>query len=130
MLLNFAKCQSYSYYQFWVIKGRPTGRQGGEGGLYYSPPRLGSSHFKNTLYIKIPSTLMFCFLRFANLPILVSKLGNIYQKTVVYEFLKTKVSILQLTKMEEKKLPRNKVSRKVLPRKICFAIFSFNQKCL
>ena len=39
MLLNAAKLQGYSFYRFWVIKGKPT--QGG--GLNYppSPPRLG-----------------------------------------------------------------------------------------
>ena len=26
MLLNAAKCQGYSFYHFWVIKGKPTGR--------------------------------------------------------------------------------------------------------
>ena len=25
MLLNAAKCQGYSFYRFWVIKGKPTG---------------------------------------------------------------------------------------------------------
>ena len=25
MLLNAAKCQGYSFYRFWVIKGNPTG---------------------------------------------------------------------------------------------------------
>ena len=28
MLLNAAKCQGYSFYRFWVIKGKPTGRWG------------------------------------------------------------------------------------------------------
>ena len=26
MLLNAAKCQSYSFYRFWVTKGKPTGQ--------------------------------------------------------------------------------------------------------
>ena len=26
ILTNVAKCQSYSFYRFWVIKGKPTGR--------------------------------------------------------------------------------------------------------
>ena len=30
MLLNSAKCQRYSFYRFWVVKGKPTG--GGRGG--------------------------------------------------------------------------------------------------
>ena len=34
MLLNAAKFQGYSFYCFWVIKGKPT-----EG--FYPPPRLG-----------------------------------------------------------------------------------------
>ena len=25
MLLNAAKCQGYSFYGFWIIKGKPTG---------------------------------------------------------------------------------------------------------
>ena len=29
MLLNAAKCQGYSFYRFWVIKGKPTWRGGG-----------------------------------------------------------------------------------------------------
>ena len=36
MLLNAAKCQGYSFYCFWVIKGKPTG--GGDSPL--PPPRL------------------------------------------------------------------------------------------
>ena len=28
MLLNAAKCQCYSMYRFWVIKGKPTGGRG------------------------------------------------------------------------------------------------------
>ena len=28
MLLNAAKFQGYSFYQFWVIKGKPTGGDG------------------------------------------------------------------------------------------------------
>ena len=35
MLLNAAKCQVYSFYRFWVVKGKPTG------GKITSPPRLG-----------------------------------------------------------------------------------------
>ena len=30
MLLNVAKCQCYSFYRFWVIKGKPTKRGGGK----------------------------------------------------------------------------------------------------
>ena len=26
MLLNAAKCQRYSFYRFWINKGKPTGR--------------------------------------------------------------------------------------------------------
>ena len=33
MLLNAAKCQSYSFYRFWVIKGNLTG-----GGVKLTPP--------------------------------------------------------------------------------------------
>ena len=35
MLLNAAKCQVYSFYRFWVVKGKPTA------GKITSPPRLG-----------------------------------------------------------------------------------------
>ena len=43
MLLNAAKFQDYSFYCFWVIKGKPTGR-----GLKLPPsPRLGSMRIKN-----------------------------------------------------------------------------------
>ena len=48
MLLNAEKCQGYSFYCFWVLKGKPTGggggvRGGGDGGLKLPPPtpRLG-----------------------------------------------------------------------------------------
>ena len=27
MLLNASKCQGYGFYRFWVIKGKPTGRE-------------------------------------------------------------------------------------------------------
>ena len=36
MLLNAAKCQGYSFYRLWVIKGKPTG--GGGGGGVKLPP--------------------------------------------------------------------------------------------
>ena len=42
MLLNAEKCQGYSFYCFWVLKGKPTG--GGGGGRVKLPPptpRLG-----------------------------------------------------------------------------------------
>ena len=32
MLMNAATCQGYSFYNFWVIKGKPTGAGGGGGG--------------------------------------------------------------------------------------------------
>ena len=35
MLLDAAKCQGYSFYLLWVIKGKPTV------GSKISPPRLG-----------------------------------------------------------------------------------------
>ena len=35
VLLNVAKCQGYSFYRFWVIKGKPTG------GITPSHPELG-----------------------------------------------------------------------------------------
>ena len=38
MLLNAAKCQVYSFYRFWDIKGKPTGR--GRGEVNY-PRRIG-----------------------------------------------------------------------------------------
>ena len=37
MLLNAAKCQGYSFYCFWVIKGNTTGERG-EGKIAQSPP--------------------------------------------------------------------------------------------
>ena len=39
MLLNAAKCQSYSFYCFWVIKEKPTGR-GGVKGLKLPPNQI------------------------------------------------------------------------------------------
>ena len=36
MLLNAAKCQGYSFYRFWVIKGKPTGWE--EGGITHPTP--------------------------------------------------------------------------------------------
>ena len=36
MLLNAAKCQGYSFYHFWVIKGKPT-----EEKIDPPPPGLG-----------------------------------------------------------------------------------------
>ena len=41
MLLNAAKYQGYSFYHFWVIKGKHTGGGGGENN---TPPRLGLRH--------------------------------------------------------------------------------------
>ena len=38
MLLNAAKCQGYSFYCFWVIKGKPT-----EGREFISPPNPSHS---------------------------------------------------------------------------------------
>ena len=57
MLLNAAKCQGYSVYRFWVIKGKPTG------GVKLPPPsplppRLG---LKNILG---EESHLFAFLRF------------------------------------------------------------------
>ena len=40
MLLNAVKFHSYSFYHFWVIKGKSTWRERGGGGNY-PPPRLG-----------------------------------------------------------------------------------------
>ena len=37
MLLNAAKCQSYSFYRFWVIKGKPTG-----GRMHFWPKNIVS----------------------------------------------------------------------------------------
>ena len=37
VLLNAAKCQGYSFYRFWVIKGKPTGG-GAEGKITHPPP--------------------------------------------------------------------------------------------
>ena len=45
MLLNAAKCQGYSFYRFWVIKGKPTGGGGGVN-LLSAPARLGLKMFK------------------------------------------------------------------------------------
>ena len=36
MLLNTAKYQGYSFYRFWVIKGKPKGEGGG--GVKFPPP--------------------------------------------------------------------------------------------
>ena len=44
MVLNAVKIQSYSFYRFWVIKGKPTGK---EGGGYPTPPRLGLRNILN-----------------------------------------------------------------------------------
>ena len=43
MLLNAEKCQGYSFYCFWVIKGKPTGQGGGELPLLHTIPRLNKS---------------------------------------------------------------------------------------
>ena len=40
MLLNGAKCQGYSFYRFWVIKGKSTGGRG-QGKTTFPSPRLG-----------------------------------------------------------------------------------------
>ena len=34
MLLHAAKCQSYSFYRFWLMKGKPTG------GIKLPPPKI------------------------------------------------------------------------------------------
>ena len=36
LLLNVPKCQGYSFYRFWVIKGKPTGWE--EGGITHPTP--------------------------------------------------------------------------------------------
>ena len=38
MLLNAAKCQGYSFYRFWIIKGKTTGEGGG--GVIYLPTQI------------------------------------------------------------------------------------------
>ena len=43
ILLNAAKFQGYSFYRFWVIKGKPNGGGGGVK-LQPRPPRLGSTN--------------------------------------------------------------------------------------
>ena len=53
MLLNTEKCQRYSFYRFWVTKGKPTAEGGGAGGagggcrereLLLLPPRSGLNY--------------------------------------------------------------------------------------
>ena len=44
MLLNSAKCQGYSFYCFWVIKGKPKG-----GILLLHPPRLGLKDIQRSM---------------------------------------------------------------------------------
>ena len=39
-LLNDAKCQGYSFYHFYAIKGKPTAGEGGNG-LKKNPPYVG-----------------------------------------------------------------------------------------
>ena len=41
MFLNAAKCQAYSFYDFWVIKEKPTGVCGGSKPTSTLSPRLG-----------------------------------------------------------------------------------------
>ena len=51
MLLNAAKYQGYSFYRFWVIKGKPTG---GRENYAPFPPILGLKDYffvQNLLYI-------------------------------------------------------------------------------
>ena len=50
MLLNAAKCQGYSFYHFWVVKGKPTR------GLKLPPlptptPRLGLIYYVQNIVI-------------------------------------------------------------------------------
>ena len=45
MLLNAAKFQGYSFYRFWVIKGKPTWEGGVKLPPSPPPPRLGLSNF-------------------------------------------------------------------------------------
>ena len=54
MLLNAAKCQGYSFYRFWVIKGKPTWRGGGGKIIPPPPPRFGLS----TNFTKWSNTLV------------------------------------------------------------------------
>ena len=49
MLLNAAKFQGYSFYRFWVIKGKPTGE------IKSPPPRLGLSYLM--LHVLLSSIL-------------------------------------------------------------------------
>ena len=58
ILLNTSKCKGYSFYHFWVIKGKTNwcrGEEGGEVKITPSPPRLG-------LKARIGMGLFFCFI--------------------------------------------------------------------
>ena len=46
MLQNAAKFQGYSFYRFWVIKGKPTGG----GGKITPPPPVHSTSWKSSLH--------------------------------------------------------------------------------
>ena len=48
MLLNAAKCQGYSFYCFWVIKGKPTG--GGDSPL--PPTQIKVKDIKNLFRLR------------------------------------------------------------------------------
>ena len=52
MSLNVAKCQGYSFYRFWVIKGKPTG--------------LGSHTPRSGLKGRLLFNVFYCFCMFVN----------------------------------------------------------------
>ena len=49
MLLNVAKFQGYSFYRFWVVKGKPTRGGGGVGKITPPSPRLGLKSSKESM---------------------------------------------------------------------------------
>ena len=88
MLLNAAKYQRYSFYRFWVIKGKPTG-----GGVKLPPPawiRVKTSFQKREPKIikylgyknfgKFRSEILKCNFSYADLRTLKEALFNIFNK--------------------------------------------------
>ena len=71
-LLNDAKCQGYSFYYFYAIKGKPTAGEGGSG-LKKPPPYVGLHKCLSAVFRKRHWNVL---------------KQNIYSKIVLYEYFK------------------------------------------
>ena len=100
------------------------------------------SYFEQKLFTKLPNTVRFPFFVFVNLPIIISafKTWKLVLKNlkIVYDYLETKICMLELSKtklvyFQRKTSPRNITPQKEVPWKklpniyilLCFQLISF-----